>query len=74
MTLSLDACLGSDSVAVLAPLRIDRTLSGVMSEAPSLTFAEAVMLVGLPLSMSSLSKRTDKVYARFCGGILSSFS
>ena len=61
MTLSLEACLGSESVAFLAPLRMDLTLSGVISEEPSLTLAEAVMLVGLPLMVISLSKSTDRV-------------
>jgi len=61
MTLSSEASLGRESVAFLAPLRIDRTLSGVISEAPSLTLAEAVMFVGLPLMVMSLSKRTERV-------------
>lgn len=65
--------MGSDSVADLAPLRMERTLSGVISDAPSFTLAEAVILVGLPFMVMSLSKRTERVYARFCGGISSSF-
>ena len=61
-------------MADLAPFRIERTLSGVISDAPSFTLADAVMFVGLPFMVISLSKSTESVYARFCGGIWSSFS
>ena len=66
--------MGRESVADFAPFRIERTLSGVISDAPSFTLADAVMFVGLPFMVISLSKRTESVYARFCGGIWSSFS
>ena len=48
--------MGIASAAFLAPLRIDRTFSGDISEAPSFTLAEAVILVGLPEMVINLSK------------------
>jgi len=56
MTLSWEASVGIASAAFLAPLRIDRTFSGDISEAPSFTLAEAVILVGLPEMVINLSK------------------
>ena len=56
MTLSSEASAGMSSTAFLAPLRIDLTFSGDISEAPSLTLAEAVILVGLPEMVINLSK------------------
>ena len=74
ITFSFEASLGRFSVAFFAPFRMDRTLSGVISEAPSFTFADAVMFVGRPFRIISLSKSTDRVYARFWGGISFSLS
>ena len=71
MTLSSDACGGMDSAASFAPFSIERTLSGDISEAPSFTFADAVILVGRPDTVISLSKSKPTAYALFCGGILS---
>ena len=48
--------MGIASAAFLAPFRMDLTFSGDISDAPSLTLAEAVMLVGRPDTVINLSK------------------
>jgi len=55
MTLSSEASVGIASAAFLAPLRMDLTFSGDISEAPSFTLAEAVIFVGLPEMVINLS-------------------
>ena len=59
---------------ILALFRIDGTLSGVISDAPSFTLADAVMFVGLPFMVISLSKSTEVCMLGSAGGIWSSFS
>lgn len=56
MTLSSEASGEIASVAFLAPFRMDLTFSGDISEAPSFTLADAVILVGLPDMVINLSK------------------
>ena len=56
MTFSSEASVGIASAAFLAPFRMDLTFSGDISDAPSLTLAEAVMLVGRPDTVINLSK------------------
>ena len=58
VTLSLDASLGCFFTSLVAPFNIERTWSGDMSDAPSVTFADAVIFDGLPETVRNLSIRT----------------
>ena len=44
-----------------------------MSDAPRVTFADAVMFEGLPDTVRNLSMSMETAYARLWGGISSSF-
>jgi len=57
-TLSSDALVGCFFTSLVAPLRMDRTWSGDISDAPRVTFADAVMLDGLPDTVRNLSMST----------------
>ena len=58
MTLSSDALVGCFFTSLVAPFRIERTWSGDMSDAPSVTLADAVIFDGLPETVRNLSMST----------------